>query len=485
MDIRSTVESRRQVAQQGLDPATREALAQHFTPSVTGDLLAGMLSMDVLSGTVRVLDPGAGAGSLAAAVVHRLRTERPDLWVHVTAVEVDPELVPYLSETLADCEKYGQVETELVQDDFLTSDDTRMRGPFDLVIANPPYGKLARNSKERKASGRRTVDTPNRYSAFWADSVSALGQGGQAVVIVPRSWANGVYFTQFRKWLLSQVALDSLLVFEARNSVFADSGVLQENVVAAVTKAPQLPEVTMWAALGHGTGLVSSHTVPFESVVFPDDRYTFVRFTDGEIVVPPAASHTLADLGVTASTGKVVDFRCRELLCTEHSSDTVPMLYQANIRPGVVNHQLPVRGKPQWFRIGAAVADKLTVPPGTYVMIKRFSSKEEKHRVVAGVWHCDAPSAFDNKTNYLHLNGCGIPQDLARGIALWLNSTILDKVFRTFSGHTQVNATDLRILPFPDADTLVRLAYSAPDPYPSQSDIDRLVNKVMSEVVNT
>ncbi|MGW5879014.1 Eco57I restriction-modification methylase domain-containing protein [Nocardiopsis terrae] len=480
MDIRDAVETRRKLAQGGLDPTIQEAFGQHFTPSITSNLLAGMLGLDNLTGTVRILDPGAGAGSLTAALVHRLRTERPDLSLHVTAVEVDSILTPHLAETLTACEAYGQVETELVQGNFLTSEDARMRGPFDLVITNPPYGKLARNTEERKLSARRTVDTPNLYSAFWAESVASLAPSGQAVVIVPRSWANGAYFTSFRKWLLPQVSLDNLLVFESRDSVFADSGVLQENVIVSLTKGPQRPEVTMHASVGHGTE-ITRRVVPFDVVIRPEDRYKFVRFTDGEVVVPPAASHTLADLGITASTGKVVDFRNRDLLFQDFESGTVPMIYQAHIRPGGVNHQLPARGKPQWFRIGTTAADKLTVPSGTYVLVKRFSSKEETHRVVAGVWSSDAPTAFDNKTNYLHVDGQGIVPDLACGLALWLNSTLLDRVFRTFSGHTQVNATDLRILPFPDADTLVRLAHMAPKIFSSQEDIDRLVDKVMSE----
>ncbi|MDE3721414.1 N-6 DNA methylase [Nocardiopsis sp. N85] len=480
MDIRSEVDARRQTVQRALEPGTQEAFGQHFTPAITGDLMAGMLDLAALDGTVRILDPGTGVGSLTVSLIHRLRTERPDLSLHVTAVEVDPQLVPHLAQTLAACEAYGRVKTEVITEDFLTSEEPRMRGPFDLVIANPPYGKLARNSDQRKHTALRTIDTPNRYSAFWAESVAALAPGGQIVIIVPRSWANGAYFTAFREWLLSQVGLDNLLVFESRDSVFADSGVLQENVVVSMTKGPQSPTVTMHAALKHGAE-VEHRTVPFDVVVRPEDRYKFVRFTDGEVVVPPASSYTLADLGITASTGKVVDFRNRDLLTPTPQPDTVPMIYQAHIRPTGVDHRLSARGKPSWFRIGISAADKLTVPAGTYVLIKRFSSKEEKHRVVAGVWESEAPTAFDNKTNYLHSDGRGLDPALARGLVLWLNSTILDDVFRTFSGHTQVNATDLRILPFPDIDTLVRLAHLAPDTIPGQDDLDRLVDKVLSE----
>ncbi|MBQ3099299.1 MAG: SAM-dependent methyltransferase, partial [Kiritimatiellae bacterium] len=36
----------------------------------------------------------------------------------------------------------------------------------------------------------------------------------------------------------------------------------------------------------------------------------------------------------------------------------------------------------------------------------------------------------------------------------WLNTTWLDERFRIFSGHTQVNATDLRNLPYPTSEQL-------------------------------
>ena len=47
--------------------------------------------------------------------------------------------------------------------------------------------------------------------------------------------------------------------------------------------------------------------------------------------------------------------------------------------------------------------------------------------------------------------------DVALGLIVWLNSTFLDEQFRKFSGHTQVNATDLRNLPFPPKEKLIEL----------------------------
>jgi adenine-specific DNA-methyltransferase len=64
---------------------------------------------------------------------------------------------------------------------------------------------------------------------------------------------------------------------------------------------------------------------------------------------------------------------------------------------------------------------------------------------------------FENHLNVFHSGKQGIPEDLARGLAVFLNSTALDEQFRRFSGHTQVNATDLRLLKYPSRETLTRL----------------------------
>ena len=70
----------------------------------------------------------------------------------------------------------------------------------------------------------------------------------------------------------------------------------------------------------------------------------------------------------------------------------------------------------------------------------------------------DAPRAgFDNKLNYFHENGAGLPEDLANGLSAYLNSEAVDQYFRIFSGHTQVNATDLRNLHYPTRHQLEKL----------------------------
>lgn len=50
-----------------------------------------------------------------------------------------------------------------------------------------------------------------------------------------------------------------------------------------------------------------------------------------------------------------------------------------------------------------------------------------------------------------------MPETLARGLALFLNTTAVDEYFRRFNGHTQVNATDLKLMQYPSRKVLIQL----------------------------
>lgn len=84
---------------------------------------------------------------------------------------------------------------------------------------------------------------------------------------------------------------------------------------------------------------------------------------------------------------------------------------------------------------------------------------------MAAVWSDDlCQPAFDNKLNYIHCSGRGVESGLALGLTVWLNSKRVDDFFRVFSGHTQVNAGDLRQMKFPSLEQLRLLGRSAMDP---------------------
>ena len=125
----------------------------------------------------------------------------------------------------------------------------------------------------------------------------------------------------------------------------------------------------------------------------------------------------------------------------------------------------------------------MLVPRGIYVLVKRFSSKEERRRIVACIYDPErVPAkrvAFENHLNYFHNRGHGLPMTLAKGLAAFLNSTLVDSYFRRFSGHTQVNAADLRKLNYPTRSELERLGTKSEFTM-TQKELDRLFEMELS-----
>ncbi|MGH3768640.1 MAG: Eco57I restriction-modification methylase domain-containing protein [Pseudonocardiaceae bacterium] len=490
--LTARAEIRRVSALQTLSRGQQSSLGQFFTPERAAALITGLPRLPK-SGRFRVLDPGAGSGSLTAALVSRVLRECPALELEIVAVEIDPEVGLYLRETLTDltdtaCTVGVKVATETVLGDYielLTSlmpKPAAFNRPFDLVIMNPPYRKLGLNSAHRRALLCQGVECPNLYAAFLALGTAVLNPGGQLVAITPRSFANGPYFRQFRRFLLDRLTLDRLHIFESRSTVFSDTGVLQENVVFSGTHHGINDEVVLSVSRSYSDKSVE-RVVSYGEVVRPGDRQYFIRIlADGSDTVAAktvgALPAKLADLNIQVSTGKVVDFRVRVNLRKLLEAGTVPLIYPGNVRSGIIEWPREIR-KDQAFAVKSpSEHKKYLLPAGFYVVVKRFSAKEERRRVVAAVWdpgmHTSAV-AFENHLNIFHVDGAGLDRDLAVGLSYWLNSSIVDNFFRTFSGHTQVNATDLRTLRFPSLGALRVLGQGQEMLLPRQDEIDRLV----------
>jgi adenine-specific DNA-methyltransferase len=106
-------------------------------------------------------------------------------------------------------------------------------------------------------------------------------------------------------------------------------------------------------------------------------------------------------------------------------------------------------------------SEKLLVPAANYVLIRRFSAKEEARRLVASPLFAKSfggrPFALENHLNYVYHVNRELTRHEVLGIAAMLNSRLLDVYFRTISGSTQVNAAEIRVLPFPELLALARL----------------------------
>jgi adenine-specific DNA-methyltransferase len=191
---------------------------------------------------------------------------------------------------------------------------------------------------------------------------------------------------------------------------------------------------------------------------------------------------TLASLGLSVSTGRVVDFRLKDAIRSQPGKGTVPLLYPCHFNGGTVHWPKPDGRKPNAILNNDQTRPWL-VKSGIYLLTKRFTSKEERRRLVACLFDPKGVEAewlgFENHLNYFHANGHGIERHLAVGLFAFLNSTVVDQYFRRFSGHTQVNATDLRMLTYPAAKTLWAMGRELEELDQPQDKIDELVGKYL------
>ena len=488
-----------------LDPQRRAKLAQYFTPAATARLMASMFTIE--QPTLRLLDAGAGIGLLSAAFVAEMcsRESRPER-ISIVAFELDAALVPHLEETLAACrdacaEAGISFDAEVRQEDFIAAAAESVRGDlfasplprFDCAILNPPYRKINTDSRERRQLRSIGIETSNLYTAFLALVAGLLAPGGELVAITPRSFCNGTYFRAFRRSFLSSMALKQVHVFAARDHAFRDDEVLQETVIFRAIKGATPDAVTITTSTGPESGDEQSRRVDYSHVVRPDDPNAFIWLVADDAGSEAAERMTrfstrLEDLGFAVSTGRVVDFRAAEFLRPEPGPDTVPLIYPGHFAAtGFVEWPKNGGRKPNALARTPA-SDHLLVPPGTYVLVRRFSAKEERRRVVAAIYDADRisplPVGFENHLNYFHQNNTGLPMAAAKGLAAFLNSTLVDTYVRQFNGHTQVNATDLRSLRYPTIDELRALGEQIGDEFPPQAVLDDLIDRELLRVMD-
>jgi adenine-specific DNA-methyltransferase len=479
----------------------KRELGQFFTPPPLANFIASFFQRPLQHW--RVIDAGAGGGALSLALVRRLIAQeiRP-LSVHVTAYEVDPDALSLLGATLEACAKlcarhHIAFSSEVCAEDFIAHTSAALEQAlfapalrtFNAAIVNPPYRKLAVGSPAHRQLSAVGIEVTNLYAGFLALLARLLEPEAELVAIVPRSFCNGPYFLPFRRDFLARMALRRLHVFESRSAAFAAEAVLQENIILRAERgAPSSGTVEVSSSRGDLGDSVRSRLLPWSEIVQPEDPQAFIRLpaSDREHAAVASLSvitGTLAELGLKISTGKVVDFRAREHLLADPEPASHPLLYPCHFESGALVWPKLGGKKPNAISAPADRTD-LLVPAATYVVVRRFSAKEERKRIVASlVDPARLPSGtawlgIENHLNYFHASGQGLDPDLARGLLAYLNWSVVDAYFRHFNGHTQVNATDLRSLPYPPKAVLRTLgqafaSYSAP---PHQAELDAMVS---------
>ena len=435
----------------------KKDLGQYLTPYPIAKYMASLFpeTAEVLN----ILDPGAGIGTLSCAFLERIISEK---WnnpkIKITAYDLDPTIIEFLNKNLSIGNSYlKNYDYTVFNTDFLEKTSFEysfnINEKFSHVIMNPPYKKIPTKSSARGYTRIFGLETVNLYSAFVGAAIAQLKQGGYLSAIIPRSFCNGVYYKPFREFILKNCSIKHIHLFESRNTAFKEESVLQENIIILLQKGTKQESIVISYSDNINFSDLSQKKFDFKSIIKPEDKNMYFN-----IPTPNQKNFYFSNLlfsfqetGISVSTGTIVDFRVKDFIKKDPEHNTIPLLYPVHFRN--FKTQWPKQSKKANAIIREKKIKNMFFPVGYYVVVKRFSTKEEKKRLVASLIspkdiETDA-FAFENHLNIFHDNKKGLSKNIAYGLIVWLNTSFLDSQFRLFSGHTQVNATDLRNLPYP------------------------------------
>jgi len=477
----------------------RKEKGQFFTNKNVAAFMASLVNID--RNDMRILDPGAGTGILSASLCDRVIHEcKSKIKLTIDCYELDSYAVPYLNEVLSECkntlQKFGhEMDFHIYESNFVLENANYSKDiekiEYDVAISNPPYYKLCKNSVETLAVEPYKLNPPNIYSLFMFFAAKMLKKEGEMIFIVPRSFCSGLYYKKVRKWLVKNLHFDRIHLFESRTDIFDDNEVLQENIIfKAIKKYPG--EL--------GTTVSSSYNKDFKDYMTIDARFSDIIFSkkgDSYIRIPTSERELeiirmvdewecyLKDLGLEISTGPVVDFRTKENLKIEIDDESVPLLWMHNLQGFKVIWPSPKNGKEQAIKNNKGTSSIL-VPVKNYVLLKRFTSKEQKHRLDPAMFirkDFDKFSkiGFENHLNYVYRISGELSDFETYGLSVILKNNITDTYFRSLNGNTQVNASEIRNLPLPSITKIQEIGQKVVE---EKAESEEEINDIIRQVLN-
>lgn len=500
----------------------KKQFGQYLTPLATAYYMAG-LYRPTESDTLRILDPGAGSGTLSCAACEVLASSSlGPREIHIEAYETDTHLADCLNICFAYTKDWlcghGVTLTFTIHtEDFVLANaevlepalrlipsERKLRQGFDLVISNPPYFKIPKSDARARAAATIVHGQPNIYALFMAISALLLKLDGKIICITPRSYAAGLYFRLFRERFFAIMRPEIVHLFESRQDAFSRDEILQENVILLALRSDgwyarlngETVEISTSAGI-RDLHLRDTRTVPIHEVIDLTSKDKVLRIPasdahDRVLKTVQSWSGNLHAYGLSVSTGPIVAFRAAAFLAPIGSipATHAPLLWMQNVLPMHIKWPTPIRTKAQYVVVNRD-SMSLLLANKNYVVIRRFSAKEECRRLIAAPFLSRTVDCryigLENHLNYIYRPGGSLSDEETYGLAALFNSALLDTYFRTSNGNTQISATELRAIPLPSREVIEHIGRQLMSAHDLGDGADRLnaLDRIIHEALDT
>ena len=445
----------------------------YYTPPALCDRLLDMAAkagVDWVS--ARILDPACGGGAFLAPVAQRIKKKLDDYDCKAETVlksiqnrlcgfELDP-FAAWLSMVFLDVtlgELYSETGTRLrslVQVRDTLKQATLVEG-FDLVVGNPPYGRVTLSPELRNRFQRSLFGHANLYGVFTDLALRFSRPGGVIAFVTPTSFLAGEYFKNLRGLLGREAPPESIDFVSERKGVFAD--VLQETLLAiyrrggdsdAVPDAGKVHFITPGPDGSITTKAAGTFGLPEE----PAQPWVIPRSEDQCLLVQKAGRlpYRLTDYGYTVNTGPLVWNRHKESLKGGPGKGRYPLIWAESVRShGKFEFRAVKRNHKPYFE--PKPNERWVVSDSPCVLSQRTTSKEQNRRLKAA----ELPMSFVEEHGGVvvenHLNIIkpidDDPKVTPAALSALLNSEVVDRLFRCINGSVAVSAYELKSLPLP------------------------------------
>jgi adenine-specific DNA-methyltransferase len=439
--------------------AERQQKAAYFTPpNLSRSILelAKQQGFDPLKHSV--MDPAAGGAAFLSTIAAEMRVAGVTptrALTRLNGMEIDSGLAR-LSESLIG----HRLGKSVAQGSIVTCRDSlslRECDQYDLVVANPPYGRLFLSS----IIGNRwkPVCHPghlNKYGLFTELSFRLVKPGGLVALVLPASFIGGPLYDKLRTFIRRKGQVSLLGMVDSRQDVFVDVAQDVAVVIARAGEAHDYKKVVTYGAFKSIGAFKPSSAARLPETV--GAAWSASTATSGLV----QGGATLADYGATVRSGYFVWNREKDrMVKAKRGKLTFPLIWAKNIQPG--NLCEPAAKK----RRGT---DYVTFPedgPGIVrkqaIVIQRTTNSLQPRRLVAARI---APKVLTDHGGFVTENHTIVitAPTVAQlnQILLLLNSAEVDARYRQKSGTASISVKLLRELDLPTPAALTKAQKSFP-----------------------
>jgi adenine-specific DNA-methyltransferase len=478
------------------DPRRREQGVVYTPDALVGVLVSLIFDEIPPDGSITLLDPSCGTGNFLVAAYQRLAQElrlsdvesRVGLLKNsIFGCDIDAQAIEITRRRLWQAALEGTGEwrplAEFPHANFVVGDALSLVSeddshqllpgmgwglwltsvfpkPFDIIIGNPPYGKMHLTGPQRQYFAASLYGHANAYGLFIHLGVELLKPDGVLGYVVPASMLSGLYFQNLRQYLAEHCRFRAVVQFDQREGIF--EAVLQEVMLLVLQRGQSAEPYTMRVATVERESQLADwrtfsqlvQQVPSGAVLRQSGGYPMIHLptwpgvdTIYEKYEERGAPLTDSSVGYVAKTGQIVWNRLKSRLCDKPAEDALPLVWANNVR----SYHFVATGNRDG-RFGYLLRDERTTPlvtRGPCLLVQRTTAKEQRRRIVAAFplgWEHATDSFFVENHLNLVVPIKGIVPLSPEVVLALLNSRLFDFIFRTFNGNTQVSATELNVM---------------------------------------